>query len=244
MLIDWFTVIAQTANFLILVLLLKRFLYTPILGALDAREKRIADELADADAQKAGVQHERSELRRKLDEFDAQRIALLNQATSEAATERQQLLDAARTESESLRARQQKMLTAEYQKLTTEIADKTRMQVFAIARKTLTDLAGASLEARMAEVFIRRLHEFDADVKFSHAPALIRSAFELSPELAATVEAATREIFPATAQVRFEVVPDIVSGIELIMQGHKIAWSIADHLTMLEQNVNALMKTE
>ena len=48
MLIDWFTVGAQVLNFLILVWLLKRFLYKPILNAIDAREKRIAAELADA----------------------------------------------------------------------------------------------------------------------------------------------------------------------------------------------------
>jgi F-type H+-transporting ATPase subunit b len=37
MLIDWFTVGAQVLNFLILVWLLKRFLYGPILDAIDAR---------------------------------------------------------------------------------------------------------------------------------------------------------------------------------------------------------------
>ena len=42
MLIDWFTVGAQGINFVILVWLLKHFLYKPILGAIDAREKHIA----------------------------------------------------------------------------------------------------------------------------------------------------------------------------------------------------------
>ena len=37
MLIDWFTVGAQALNFIILVWLLKRFLYKPILDAIDAR---------------------------------------------------------------------------------------------------------------------------------------------------------------------------------------------------------------
>ncbi len=49
MLIDWFTVIAQILNFLILVWLLKHFLYKPILNAIDAREKKVADELANAE---------------------------------------------------------------------------------------------------------------------------------------------------------------------------------------------------
>src|SRR6266704_2311996 len=42
MLIDWFTVGAQFINFIVLVLLMKRFLYRPILEAMAAREQRIA----------------------------------------------------------------------------------------------------------------------------------------------------------------------------------------------------------
>ncbi len=53
MLIDWFTVGAQALNFVILVWLMRRFLYKPILHAIDAREKKIAAELADAAAKKA-----------------------------------------------------------------------------------------------------------------------------------------------------------------------------------------------
>jgi len=59
MLIDWFTVGAQALNFLILVWLLKHFLYQPILNAIDAREKLIAKELADADAKKSATNFKR-----------------------------------------------------------------------------------------------------------------------------------------------------------------------------------------
>jgi F-type H+-transporting ATPase subunit b len=96
MLIDWFTVGAQALNFLILVWLMKRFLYKPILHAIDAREKRIAAELADADAKKAEAQKERDEFQHKNEEFDQQRAALLSKATDEAKAERQRLLDEAR----------------------------------------------------------------------------------------------------------------------------------------------------
>ena len=55
MLIDWFTVAAQAINFLILVGLLSRFLYKPILHAIDEREKGIATQLAQAEADKANA---------------------------------------------------------------------------------------------------------------------------------------------------------------------------------------------
>src|ERR1700688_2249451 len=102
MLIDWFTVGAQVLNFVILVWLMKRFLYKPIIHAIDAREERIATELADGAAKKAEAQKERDEFQHKNEEFDQQRAALLSQAADEAKTERQRLLDEARKAADAL----------------------------------------------------------------------------------------------------------------------------------------------
>lgn len=252
MLIDWFTVIAQAVNFLILVWLLKRFLYRPILNAIDAREKRIKAELADADTKKAEAELAREEFRRRNDEFDGQRAAMMNQVTIDAAAERGRLLNAARMDSDTLRARQQDTLRNEYQSLSAEIASRTRAEVFAIARKTLMDLAGASLEERMVDVFVHRLRELDDEEKgrlasmFKSSPAtvLVRSAFDLSAVQRATIEAAVKEALAMENQVRFEIAPELVSGIELIMQGQKVAWSIADYLASLDKGLNELLKVQ
>src|SRR3984957_5307485 len=96
MLINWFTVVAQAFNFLILVWLLKRFLYKPILHAIDEREKGIAAQLADAEAKKAEAQKDRDELHRKSEAIDEERAVLLKTATDDAQAERQRLLAAAR----------------------------------------------------------------------------------------------------------------------------------------------------
>src|SRR5476651_1021899 len=110
MLIDWFTVGAQALNFIVLVWLLKRFLYKPILNAIDAREKRIAAELADADAKKAEAQKDRDEFQHKNEEFDKQRAALLSKATDEAKTEGLRLMEEARKAAEALSAKRQETL--------------------------------------------------------------------------------------------------------------------------------------
>ena len=96
MIIDWFTLVAQTLNFLILVWLMKRFLYKPILHAIDDREKRIATALANAEKIKVEAQKERDEFQKKNAEFDQQRAELLSKATDEVQAERQRLLDEAR----------------------------------------------------------------------------------------------------------------------------------------------------
>ena len=113
MLIDWFTVGAQAINFLILVWLLKRFLYKPILHAIDAREKRIAAQLADAEAKKAEAEKERDAFEQKNEAFDRQRAALLKKATDEAKAERQRLLDEARRAADALGAKRQEALRDE-----------------------------------------------------------------------------------------------------------------------------------
>src|SRR3970282_801082 len=110
MLIDWFTVSAQVVNFLILVWLMKRFLYKPILYAIDAREKRIATELADADGKRAEAQKERDEFQHKNEEFDQQRNELLSKAKEEAKSERERLFDVARQAAAALRAKRQDAL--------------------------------------------------------------------------------------------------------------------------------------
>jgi len=108
MLIDWFTVGAQALNFLILVWLMKRFLYKPILNAIDTREKLIAAELADAAAKKPKHKKDRDEFQHKNEEFDQQRAGLLGKATDEAKAERQRLLEEARKAADALSANDRK----------------------------------------------------------------------------------------------------------------------------------------
>ena len=250
MLIDWFTVGAQVLNFLILVWLLKHFLYKPILKAIDAREKRIASELADADAKKSEAQKERDDFQNKNKVFDQQRSALLAKAADEAKVERERLLDEAHKDADTLRAVQAAALRNDQKRLGSAITDLAKQEVFGIARKTLADLATVSLEERMGEVFTRRLREMDgkakallgAALKSSSEPAVVRSTFDLGAAQRAAVQNALNETFSAEIHIRFKTSPDLISGIELTTNGQKVAWSIADYLASLGKGVDELLK--
>src|ERR1700733_1656585 len=159
MLIDWFTVGAQAVNFLILVWLMKRFLYKPVLAAIAAREKKIADELQQAAAAQSQAEKERNDLRVQTESLQGQREELLRAAVADAGAQRQRLLDTARKESEDLRSKLTAAATVERAELNRELVTRTRQEVFALTRKTLADLAGTTLEAQMLEVFIRRVGE-------------------------------------------------------------------------------------
>lgn len=252
MLIDWFTVTAQVLNFLILVWLLKRFLYKPILNAIDTREKKVADELANADAKEAEAQKEKEEFKRKNEEFDRQRAELLNRAKDEVRAERQRLLEEARREALDLKTKQLEALRTDKENLNREISYRVQKEVFAIARKVLRDLAGASLEESTVDVFARRLHELKVEEKEQLTSAIsaspgsvhVRTAFDLPQAQRDFIKKTIKEALGVEIQPKFETAPDLVNGIELTTNGQKVAWSIKEYLTSLETSIDELLKEQ
>jgi F-type H+-transporting ATPase subunit b len=250
MLIDWFTVAAQVLNFVILVWLMKRFLYKPILHAIDEREKQVAAELSNADKKKAEAKKESDEFKLKNEQLDQHRAALMSKATKDANAERQRLLDEARQAADALSVKRQETLRNEEHNLLQAISNRTEQEVFAIARKALTDLSSTSLEEQMSAVFIKRLRDLDGPaktglgeaLKTASEPALVRSAFALPEKQRSAIQNALNDTFSAEIHVRFATAPDLISGIELTTNGQKVAWSIADYLATLEKGVDELLK--
>jgi F-type H+-transporting ATPase subunit b len=256
MLIDWFTVAAQGLNFVILAWLMKRFLYQPILDAIDAREKRIKTELASAARKQTEAQQARDDFQKKSDDFEQQRAALLKQAHVDADAERQKLMDAARRDSEALTTQRQEAVASEARTLLQALRQRTQTEVFTIARQALADLAGASLEASACELFIKRLQGLEGEPRVAMANALaqarrgagddvvVRSAFELPAAQRRALHKALADSFDIQLDLRFEVDPALVAGIELVAQGRKFAWSLGEHLASLERGVSELLKVQ
>ena len=249
MLIDWFTVGAQVLNFIILVWLLKHFLYKPVLTAIDAREKRIATELADAERQKSQAQKERDELSDKNQKFAEERAALMAKAMLEVKIERERLLDEARQLAGELVTKQKTALRSNSVALTDQLKGLAAREVFDIARKALADLASADLEERMGEVFTRRLRQLKPEAKASlvavlkapNASAIVCSRFGLGAKVQATIRNALNETFSADIRLSFDTAPDSLCGIELTVGGQRLSWDISEYLKVLEQKAEALL---
>jgi F-type H+-transporting ATPase subunit b len=260
-LIDWFTVCAQAINFLILVWLLERYLYKPVLAAIDAREQKIATKIKDAETQETKAQTAGEELRKRNEAFDRERDGLMRKAADEGTAERLRLIESARQDAQLLRVKLTQSLAAERAELGRQLSLRTQAEVFALTRKALSELAGASLEDRMIGVAIERLRALPEQQKLALAgssvatgpdePALqavpsrvvlVRSAFDPSPAQRTRLEAAIREL-NATLTVRFETAPEFICGLELSVAGVKLAWSVADYLSTLAQDAAALAAT-
>jgi len=250
--INWFTVIAQIVNFIVLVWLLKRFLYKPILKAIDEREKKIAGQIKDAEAKDALAKKEQAEFSKKNESFDKEKKELMDKAIAETNDERQKLLEDARNEATELRSKLEKSLTEMQENLNRDIAQNTQQEVFAIARKTLADLASLSLEEQSANIFIKRIKNLKKEEKKqfveafksgSNLPAgrqgsiLMQSAFDLPEKQQTDIKSAVKEILGTETQFQFKIAPGMISGIELTSNGYKLAWSISEYLNSLQKNI-------
>ena len=250
--IDWFTIVAQLINFLVLLWLMKRFLYKPILNAIDKREKRIAGELENAHSTKVAAEKQKDEFDRKNEELKGQSSAFLKNAQDEAEGQRVRLLKEAREEADALRTKQRAVFADEVKALRTSVIQRTQEEVLAVTRKILKDLAGTSLEEHIVVVFNQKLHDLDKaekDVlisahKTQPGTIVVQTAFDISSEMKSLTEASIQELFGMKTKIAFESSTDLISGIELSFNGQKMAWSVADYLSTVEEGFDGLLKEQ
>jgi F-type H+-transporting ATPase subunit b len=251
-LIDWFTVGAQVLNFLILVWLLKRFLYKPVLDAIDGRELRIELESKAAAQKQLEAQAQLDEFENKNKAFDEQRATMAAEVVAQTNSQREHLLGEVRKEADELRAQYANTARNDRARIGRQITQLVSNEVFGIARKALADLASARLEECMAEEFVRRLRALNAEEKkllaaavaSSSEPALLRTDFDLRTQDRATIQNALNETLATEVPLRFVTAPDSICGIELRANGQFLAWSIADYLDTLQRKSLALLDAE
>lgn len=250
MLLDWFTVIAQIVNFLILVALLKYFLYDRIIRAMDKREARIQSRLEDADRKKKEAEDEAQSYHRKNEEMKEKRDQMLAEAREEADGKRKELTRKAREEVENARVRWQESLDREQATFLLDLKQLAAREIYALSRKALKDLAGADLEERLADVFVSKLKQMkkeDKDVvrqsiRREENKAVVRSGFELSTGSRQKITKAARGEIAEGVDITYDSDPQMIMGIELKAGGEKVMWSIRHYLAELEARVKRVIE--
>lgn len=249
MLINWFTVIAQVVNFLILVWLLKRFLYKPVLRAIDAREKHIADQIQAAQKQEEDAAREQAEFEEKNKSFDAQKSAMLEKVEAEAGKEKQKLLEEARTEAATLRKNLADAWETNRISMEDAVSQKTKEEVLHIAAKALQDLAGDDLGDRMVAMLIRRLQNSTDTEKQKIRDTLgnrqdieVHSANTLSDTQKESLQNSMDEIVKTGKPLQFIVDTSLRAGITLRAGGYIIAWSLDEYLEDIGRAIDDAME--
>lgn len=243
--IDWFTLVAQLFNFLVLVWLLKRFLYQPILDAIDAREQRIAESLQEAATTQQQASAERDKLSASNAELDSKSATLMEEAKAAAAEQRKKLLQEAHAEAEAVSQKWRQDQQQELQQLHAEIYRLTLSEVFALTRKVLSEMASTTLEKSLVDAFIAQLQTMDEDSRKNLANAiaeepsggLVRSAFALDAALQQQLQDSINDWAEVQVPLQFETSAQLICGLELSAKGRRSTWNISTYLEELRSSL-------
>ena len=163
MLIDWFTVVAQIVNFLMLVALMKHFLYGPLLARDRCARARIAAQLAEADRKSKEAEQQKAQVRDQIAEHREPRSADRSKTRGKRPTQRERDgSDRARVRARDWRRRWREDLRREETAFFDEIRRAATAEILGDTRHALADLAGADIERSAVEAFLEKLRSFDA----------------------------------------------------------------------------------
>ena len=243
--IDLFTLGAQIVNFLVLVALLRYFLYDRVIEAMDAREERIASRLREAEEKLESAEQEKASYQEKQDEWEKKRERMIREAREEVDRQRQEWMDDARDEVDATRRRWMDELEQQRDEFLQQLRRRIGEETVAVARRALADLADADLEDQVIETFTERLQDLEEDDRSKLAAAdawKIRSAFELSDKQREHLEEGLKEALGESRAVDYSTSEEMIGGVELRFDGEAVSWNLRHYLDRLEQQVRDALR--
>ncbi len=240
MLIDWFTVFAQVINFLILVFLLKRFLYGPIVKAMEKREQRIAQRMQDAENIRAENSRQAQALARTQEELSRERESILEEARHQASAWLDEALERARNEVDEQRLLWLDNLKAEQNAFLTKLKLRLGKQVMRVAGKVLKDLADCRLENQLVHKFIvevkKDLKNETTDKKKMTDNYYVFSGFPLDNDIQEKLRQTLHEIYNSK-EITFSLDDKLGLGIRLVGGDRKVEWNLNRYMRELEEDI-------
>jgi F-type H+-transporting ATPase subunit b len=151
--IDWWTLALEAINFLILVWLLQRFLYKPVMGIVARRRKEMDAALAEAEEARRQTEAEATAYREKIAAAETERLDLIRDARAQIDEERSKVLAEARQEADGLLSKQRQAIADER----TSAFENLREGAADLAVSLATTLLREATSGSVAETFLERL---------------------------------------------------------------------------------------
>lgn len=230
--IDWITVTAQIFNFLLLVWLLKHFLYQPVINAMDRREQRITDRLKEANDRECDANDKAEHYQSKSDELDKQRDEMMAKAKEDAEKEKKKLLEKAREEVAESKHNWQQQINQEKEDFLDNLRSQTVAVIQAIARKALDELADTELETQIIDKFISRLSELSEETQKQLIGASgkmqVSTSFELDSTMRGRLTRAIHKHLEDGVEINYIQSADLLCGVQLRKGESRLSWNLAE----------------
>lgn len=233
--IDWFTTLAQMINFLILIWLLKKLLYKPVLNTIQQRDQAVADRLQQAEQTMQEAEQLKQQYQKQLDTLHQQQSSILQQTQQQAGAEKAEQLKQLAQEMELKKQQFDKNMLAEQQAQQKLVKQVVTEQVLQTSSKILADLSGQSLEQQIIEHFLQQLKSLSKSELETLKEALgdpsgteIFTQFAVTEVMQKRITEQIKAISPETT-VRFKQ-QDLLCGIKLEAAGRSWDWHIDRYL--------------
>mgnify|MGYP006278250853 FL=1 len=240
---DLFTFLASLFNFLVLLALLRIFLFKRVTRAMDAREERIHDNWDEAQREKEDAQELRKEYEQRMEEAQEERDELLESARDQVEREKRQGLERAREDVDQQRAAWFEGLQAEKERLFRSIRSEVARATVESTEAALRALSGGTLERQIVSTLIEQLSSRRETLveHIQDGAVRVTTSNELSDEQAERLRSAITEI-ATPASFELTESDEVICGVRLQLGDRELGWSVADHLESLEVDIQELVE--
>lgn len=244
--IDWWTLALQTVNVLILIWILGRFFFRPIMDIVDRRQQEANKLLGDAARERDVAVDIRAQAEKARADLAGRRADMLAAAQTEVHSEKQRLLAQTSQELAKLRAEAETAIARDRTAAEAQIISRASDLSIEIAHRLLERFPRLTLLNAFLDEICSEIHTLPADTRENIAAAAktgrqieVVTAAPLSKHEALAVSAALKRAFAVELPLVFRSEPAIIAGIEIRSQNTIICNSWAADLDRIRQELKA-----
>ena len=244
--LSWSTFVLEIINFLVLVWILKRFLYKPVLAVIASRRAAIDKALTDARTLHADAQKLQEQYTSRFAEWERERQQRRESLDRELETEKThkmaELQDSLKQEREKIRVSEARRQSDAVRKM----EDTALTQGARFATRLLEQASGPELETRLIEMVISGLQELSTERisnlrnSYGKPPEVIviRSVFPIVDDQRQRLEQALTVLVDANIPLKFEQDNKLVAGVAITIGAWVLGANLRDELKGFMQLVH------
>ena len=247
---DLVTFIAQIVNLFVLVWLLKRFLYRPILEVIEKRQQEIRDKVQSAEDMRLESIRERKKWEAEKQAYESEHQKELNLITQELEEKRKQGLEEVKSSIQRQRLKMQNDLLAEVASLHTDIGHFIATDFMRLAGQALQELSHCCPLDQAVNLFLGRLKKLDKKdinriniILKKQNVILVNSSDTLTQDQMQEIKKLIKKMFVLSpkCKIKFDTLPELILGLEMRVGDVSIDWNLKAYLTTLNANLDATL---
>jgi F-type H+-transporting ATPase subunit b len=244
MTIDWITILFQIINFLILVFLLRRFLYRPIIESMEKREETILDREAKTHLEKEQANVLSKDYENRIQTFEQDKDKLFKEIHQQVKEQKHEMMEQTKRDVASMQSQWQREVEKEASMFMGQLKEMISKEACSLAKQVLKDMASKSLETMVFEVFLTKFDQLSdsenkkmIDALQHDKKATLISAFEITQDQLDVIDKKLSTWTSSPPPLHHEIDPALICGFILEVEGYQVMFNINHYLDAIEKRI-------